>query len=121
MESVGVTVSEWVILREVLGFGAVSPTRLGDAIGMTKGAVSKLITRLEGKRLLTRSVSDADRRNHEVALTPAGKALVPRLARLADRNDEEFFGHLPVPLRTTLVDTLQDIVRVRQLKSKPVD
>jgi DNA-binding MarR family transcriptional regulator len=35
----------------------------------------------------------SDRRQQILSLTARGRALVPRLARLADDNDAHFFGH----------------------------
>ncbi|WP_434420578.1 MarR family winged helix-turn-helix transcriptional regulator [Nannocystis pusilla] len=88
---------------------------------MTKGAVSKLIDRLEDKGLATRSPSEVDLRQQAVALTAAGRALVPRLARLADANDHEFFGHLPPPVRDELLRVLQQLARTHHLTSAPID
>ncbi|QNM95435.1 MarR family winged helix-turn-helix transcriptional regulator [Chitinimonas koreensis] len=121
VEAAGVTVSEWVALRALYRAEIDTPGALAQAIGMSKGAVSKLLDRLEAKGLAARTVNPADRRQHAVALTPAGHALVPRLAELADRNDAEFFGHLPGPVRAELAATMQDIVRHRQLKTIPLD
>jgi DNA-binding MarR family transcriptional regulator len=121
VEAAGVTVSEWVILRELLRLGSTSPTALCDAIGMTKGAVSKLISRLEHKQLITRTSGSDDRRTQTIELTRAGKTLVPKLARLADDNDEEFFACLSAQARADLVGALRTLVKVHQFKSKPVD
>ena len=121
VEATGVTVAEWVVLREMLRLGPTSPSALGAAIGMTKGAVSKLVARLERKALLSRAIVESDRRNHVIALTPEGRALAPALAALADRNDEEFFGHMPQPARAALIATLRDVVRLRDLKAVPID
>ena len=121
VEAAGVTVSEWVILRELHRLGSTSPGALAQVIGMSKGAVSKLMARLEGKDLVTRLVVAEDRRQHEIGLTRTGRLLVPRLARLADQNDAEYFGHLTQPQRETLLGAMQEIVRIHGLKEFPVD
>lgn len=121
VEAEGVTVSEWVVLRRLYDRDATSPGALADAIGMSKGAISKLITRLEAKSLVTRAVRDHDRRQQAVALTPDGAALVPRLARLADENDEWFFGHLGPERRAELRALLQELVQRHHLESVPID
>lgn len=61
---------------------------------MTRGAISKLSDRLMEKALIERQASPEDRRAHTLSLGPAGRELIPRLAELADRNDDEFFGAL---------------------------
>ena len=121
VEAQGVTVAEWVLLREMLNSGAANPSQLADGMGMTRGAVSRLVERLSRKQLAVRSSSEGDRRYQTVELTAAGKRLVPVLARLADENDREFFGHLKPEQRTTLVNLLQDIVRRHGWKDLPVD
>jgi len=52
-------------------------------------------------------------------LTPAGKALVPQLAALADANDDHFFGHLPPAQRKALMKAMQALVQYHQLKDIP--
>ncbi len=55
LESSGVTVAEWVILREMYGGDdTTSPSVVAELTGLTRGAVSKLISRLLEKSLVTR-------------------------------------------------------------------
>ncbi len=120
VERRGVTVAEWVLLRQLQSSGPIAPSRLAEEMGMTRGAISKLIDRLCEKALVERTVADGDRRFQSVALTSGGSKLVPALARLADENDAEFFGHLAAKDRTLLVRVLQEIVRRNGWKNVPV-
>ncbi len=120
-EANGVTVSEWVVLREMFRLGCTSPTVLAQVAGMSKGAVSKLIDRLEGKGMVSKSILLADRRQHSIELTSEGEALVPVLAGMADQNDEEFFGQLPPELRENLLVAMKEVARTHQLKSDPLN
>jgi DNA-binding MarR family transcriptional regulator len=115
----GVTVAEWVILREMFESSTTSPSALAGATGLTRGAVSKLVDRLVRKRLATRAEAAGDRRFQDIALTAAGRALVPRLAAIADRNDEEFFSQLPAEERERLVATLKKLVALNRLHKIP--
>lgn len=121
MEAKGVSVSEWVALRQLFQSGAASPAQLMDALGMTKGAISKIISRLEDKQLVGRETSAADRRAQRVLLTAAGRRLVPQLARLADRNDARFFGHLPASTRDELIALMADIARRHEFRQVPLE
>ncbi len=121
VEAHGVTVAEWVVLRAMFDHESMNPSQLAEQIGLTRGAVSKLIDRLERKHLVQRRTEREDRRYQLVSLTPAGRTLVPALARLADENDREFFGHLRDEERAGLSALLHDIVRHHGLKSLPVD
>lgn len=117
----GVTVAEWVALRELYGAGRLAPSVLADRLGMTRGAISKLAERLAAKGLVVRSAGREDRRYQDLALTGPGQALVPDLARLADENDAEFFGWLDPAERAAIQAAMQAIVRRRGLKTVPID
>lgn len=121
VEKLGVTVAEWVLLRQLLAAEPAAPSRLADLMGVTRGTVSKLADRLIEKELVVREESTSDRRAHSLRLTPAGRAVVPRLAKLADRNDAEFFGHLSAAERKALLRTLRAIAEYHDLSSLPVD
>lgn len=117
----GVTVGEWVVLRELYECDAMAPSELADKIGMTRGAISKLADRLTAKALVTRAASDEDRRYQALALTAKGRAIVPKLAVLADENDAEFFGHLAAAERRRIEKVMREIVHRHGLKSVPVE
>lgn len=120
VESRGVTVAEWVLMRAMADAGAANPSQIAAAMGMTRGAVSKLVERLCRKNLAARSADSADKRYQTIELTDAGKRLVPELAALADANDHEFFGHLEPDDRLRITALLQGIVRRNDWKDIPV-
>lgn len=120
LEDRGVTVAEWVLLRQLLDNDA-APSRLADRIGLTRGAVTRLADRLIAKQLVTRRASATDKRAQVLSLTDAGRDLVPALAALADANDAAFFGHLPPTERAALEGALKDLVRHHGLRAVPID
>ena len=121
VEAHGVTVAEWVLMRQLLDEEALAPSRLAERMGMTRGAVSKLADRLIAKSLLTRTADPQDGRAHTLSLTRGGRSMVPELAALADANDAEFFDHLAPQERAALLSVLRQIVDRCGLKSLPVD
>lgn len=121
VEARGVTVSEWVVLRSLHGAGPTAQGELTQALGMTKGALSKIVARLEAAGLLARETAAGDARSWLLSLTAAGRRLVPGLAALADANDEAFFGHLGPDERKRLTATLREIVRLRGLRGVPTE
>lgn len=116
-----VTVAEWVVMRELFDETALAPSALAERMGMTRGAISKLAERLVGKALVVRTMDDDDRRFQTLALSAAGRALVPALAALADDNDEEFFGHLDSAQRAAIGAAMKEIVRRHGLKAVPTE
>jgi len=122
LQSSGVTVAEWVILREMYGGDdTTSPSVVAELTGLTRGAVSKLISRLLEKGLVTRKESSSDRRYQDIELTPAAIAIVPKLARLADANDQEFFAVLSRSDRNMLTGILKRTAELHKLTKVPVD
>ena len=121
LESRGVTVAEWVILRELFDVEQMMPSQLAERLGLTRGAISKLADRLVAKALIARTASPDDRRSQTLALTQAGRDQVPALARLADENEAAFFSHLTPDQRAGVAALLQDIVHRRGLTAPPLD
>lgn len=125
VEASGVSVTDWVALRTLFDAndggpeGAATHATLTQALGMTKGAVSKVVARLEDKGLVARAGAPTDARSHTLSLTPAGRALVPVLAAKADANDEKFFGHLAAAERQRLARLLQEMVRLHKWQEVP--
>ncbi|HUO33417.1 MAG TPA: MarR family transcriptional regulator [Candidatus Acidoferrum sp.] len=121
LEASGVTVAEWVVLREMYaGDDTTSPGVVAKLTSLTPGAVSKLITRLLKKGFVTRQESTKDRRFQDVKLTQAAIEIVPRLAKLADINDEEFFGVLSKSERKTLSRILQKTATLHNITKMPI-
>jgi DNA-binding MarR family transcriptional regulator len=116
-----VTVAEWVVLRQAYDYESIAPSELAEQIGLTRGAVSRLVDRLAAKKLMTRENGKLDRRYKKVALSAAGRRLVPHLTMLADQNDVEFFDMLSAKEREALMETFKRIVVARGLRHYPTD
>lgn len=116
----GVTVAEWTVMRALYGKAPRSPSRLADEMGLTRGAITKLADRLIAKSLLVREASVDDGRAQTLALTDRGRALVPDLAGLADRNDAEFFECLTADERETLGHLLRSLAQRDDMTAIPI-
>jgi DNA-binding MarR family transcriptional regulator len=116
-----VTVAEWVLMRVLHDEAAMAPSRVAEAMGFTRGAVTKLADRLIAKELVLREADARDGRAQTLALTAKGRRLTPRLAALADQNDAECFGHLSGEERRTLRKILEETVARLALDRTPVD
>jgi DNA-binding MarR family transcriptional regulator len=133
LQASGVTVAEWVVLREMFALAGrtqgkalgatpnLPPSLLAETTGLTRGAISKLVDRLLHKKLLTREERSDDRRFQSIALTEAGRKLVPKLAALADENDAEFFSALTQRERQVLMETLKKLVEANRLTKIPTE
>ena len=122
LETLDVSVSEWVALRKLFDQPApISLSALAEQMGMTKAPVSRLVERLVQKKLIERQNSRNDGRSQQIWLSSAGQRRVPKLAALADENDEAFFGDLPMNARVALIGLMQNIAKQYRLTRIPVD
>lgn len=122
LEDVGVTVAEWVVLREMYGTDEVtSPGAIADLTGLTRGAISKLVSRLLEKNLVSRKEAAGDRRYQDIQLTQKAKNIIPKLAALADKNDDSFFSVLSKTDKKALTEILIRLARHHQITKMPVE
>ncbi|MBS0233896.1 MAG: MarR family transcriptional regulator [Proteobacteria bacterium] len=121
LEAEEVTVAEWVVLRVLFDVDELVPSKLATRMSMTRGAISKLSDRLLAKQLIERNDGLRDGRTHALKLSGKGRAIVPRLAKLADANDRWFFGVLSSEEQSVLRQTLEKIVKRHGLNETPVD
>ncbi|PPD42682.1 MAG: MarR family transcriptional regulator [Methylobacter sp.] len=119
LEAHDISVTEWVAMRALYQRSDVTHAELIGALGMTKGAASKIISRLESKALAVRRLADDRAREQVLCLTETGDRLVPQLAALADDNDAFFFGHLSDAQRLELMNLMKGLVSHHQLKQVP--
>lgn len=120
LAALDVGVAEWVLMRHLFDGGPTSPGDLAAAMGMTRGAISKLEDRLIDRGLLARVPDAIDRRRHRLLLTEEGRTLVPRLAALADDNDAAFFGALDPGVRATFGEALRMVAAAHGLHHPPL-
>ena len=69
-----------------------------------------LLDGLEARGLIERKINPADRRRHNLGLTPVGRTLLQRAAAAAAALEQELFGELPKADKdrlTALVDRLE--------------
>ncbi|MGA1835949.1 MarR family transcriptional regulator [Herbiconiux sp. 11R-BC] len=92
------------VLGALEGRGRVQD--LADTIGITPGAASKLVDRLETRGLVARQSNPADRRSSVLALTAEGQALLA-----------EFSPLLETILRDRLAPDLDEEQRSRFIES----
>ncbi|MFM9972863.1 MAG: MarR family winged helix-turn-helix transcriptional regulator [Burkholderiales bacterium] len=121
LESLGVTVAEWMVLRTLYGSNLTSPSALADAMGRSRGAISRLVERLVNKKLIKRVALREDRRGQSITLTRSGVNIVPKLNRLAEGNEERFFSHFKPKERQQLIHRLKQIAKSHNLKEVPLE
>ena len=116
-----ISVAEWVALNQLAAGTDLTPARLAAAMGMTRGAISKVLDKLDEKKLVTRSVSPLDSRVQLLALTGPGRRILPSLTGMADGNDKHFFAALKPEEQATLRHLLLKMAQAHQMTRIPIE
>lgn len=115
------SVAEWVLLRHLWDRTQATPSEMADVLTMTRGAISKIIDKLESKGWVRSKINPEDSRGQLLALSGAGRRVVPELAEIADRNDETFFSCLNAEERSALRYLLGKLAVHHQMHDVPVE
>ncbi len=116
-----VSVAEWVVLSHVDEHPEIRPAELAETIGLTRGAISKVLDKLEDKKWLTRKALAADNRGQLLYLTQQGRRILPELREIADRNDRRFFDCLNTKERAMLGQVLRKLTASNEISDVPVE
>lgn len=90
----GVTIPEWRVLAVVAQAPVIAARDVAQMTPMDKMAVSRAVSSLEDKGLVSRERSE-DRRVSSLRLTPAGEIVYQRVAAIALRYEEKLLRRLP--------------------------
>jgi DNA-binding MarR family transcriptional regulator len=113
------SIAEWVVLCHVQERPGITQGELAEALNLTRGAVSKVIDKLETKNWIARSTKPGDSRVQLLSLTRRGSCILPQLAEIADQNDREFFGGLEADEGATLRRLLGKLAELHQIRDVP--
>ena len=116
-----VSVAEWVVLSQVEEHPEIRPAELAETIGLTRGAISKVLDKLENKRWLTRKTLETDNRGQLLYLTQQGRRILPELREIADRNDRRFFDCLNTNERAMLGQVLRKLTASNGISDVPAE
>jgi DNA-binding MarR family transcriptional regulator len=115
------SVAEWVLLSELLERGQATPSELAGALGLTRGAISKVIDKLEEKSWIQTDTKEGDGRSRLLALTRDGRRSLPALAAIADSNDAHFFDCLNLTEKRTLRQILSKVAVHHNIHAVPTE
>jgi DNA-binding MarR family transcriptional regulator len=115
------SVAEWVVMCHVQERPEITPGELADLLEMTRGAVSKVIDKLEAKKWVARSAKPDDGRAQLLSLTRQGSRILPQLAEIADQNDRRFFEGLDAEEQATLRRLLGKLAELHQIRDVPIE
>ncbi len=115
------SIAEWVLLHHLHERQQATPGELAEASTMTRGAISKIIDKLQAKGWIRSRVNPEDSRGQILTLTPMGKRNFPQLAEIADQNDRYFFDCLESDEKSALRRLLSKVAEHHDIKNVPID
>lgn len=99
--------AHYATLTTLLQTGPCNLYELADHLAVSPPTMSNLVSGLADKGWLQRERSLQDRRRVEVALTPAGKALLDEMRQLAETRIADLLANMPATDCGRLTDGLQ--------------
>jgi DNA-binding MarR family transcriptional regulator len=115
------SIAEWVLLRLVSEREQVTPGELAETVGLTRGAVSKVVAKLEAKMWLQARIAEGDSRVRLLSITREGRRILPILAKVADENDARFFNCLDANERHSLQKLLSKLADRHDIHDVPTE
>ncbi len=94
MTQAGGSLPTWLVLLSLMPGGHRPQSDLAQAVGVQGPTLTHHLNGLEEQGLITRTRDKADRRAHQVALTPEGRARFLQLRQTAERFDARLRGDL---------------------------
>jgi MarR family transcriptional regulator for hemolysin len=110
MVEAGGSLPTWLVLLSLTPGGHRTQSDLAQAVGVQGPTLTHHLNGLEAQGLIVRTRDPADRRSHQVSLTPAGRARFLHLRQTAERFDVRLRGDLSdeqVDLLRTLLGRLR--------------
>lgn len=104
---VELTHSQYQALRYLYSHGRCTVGHIAEGLSISYPASTKLVGRLAGKELVTRTEGVSDRRQAEVDLTAHGRAVITELRRARQERFETVLKRLSPADRTALVRGLE--------------
>ena len=101
-----VTVSQCVVLQRLLSDEESDISTLASLLGVTNGAMTRLVDGLEGRDYARRVRSSEDRRRVVVELTDAGRVEAGRLREVTARTFDAVLSRVPRGKRKQVIESV---------------
>jgi MarR family 2-MHQ and catechol resistance regulon transcriptional repressor len=106
-----VTVSQCYVMKELGRRGPLTMTALAEAMCLAVSTLTRVVDQLERRGRVARRQTEADRRVREVALTPAGAALLRTMEGRIRRSETDVLNRLAPADRAGLIRGLRQLVQ----------
>ena len=107
--SIGLTVPQLVVLKEIAGASEAPIGRIAREISLSQATVTTIVDRLEQRGLVSRRRAQVDRRQVLVSLTEAGAQLIGQSPAILQEEFLNAFTELEAWEQTQILATLQRV------------
>jgi len=76
LSDVDLTEQQWRVLRVVQESGAIDPTQIAEQACLLLPSLTRILQKLEDKKMISRTQDERDRRKQVITITPAGEAII---------------------------------------------
>lgn len=116
-----ISVAEWVVLSRIASEPGITSGELTGGSSLTRGAISKIVEKLESKGLVSRASIEGDARVKKLFMTDKGADILPQLVKIADDNDRRFFDGLTDGEQQVLRRLLHKLSEANRISEIPID
>lgn len=100
---------QFAVLAALLKSGPEDQVHLGGSLALDRTTIGVVVRNLEERRLVTRSVSERDRRSKPVSITAAGKNLLHEAVAAAEAAQDRMLAPLTAAERRKFIRLLQKV------------
>ena len=105
----GVNVTEWRIMSLLAIEPGITASRICHVIGFDKGPVSRTLTIMQNRDLITIKTDPRDGRSHSISLTPKGRQIHDAVIVAALERERRLLACLRKDEREVLIDLLRRV------------
>lgn len=118
-KSVGLTVPQLVVLKEVADAGLIPIGQIARQVSLSQATVTNIVDRLEQRGAIARKRAETDRRKVFVELTPAGSELLERSPTILQEEFLNAFEQLQPWEQSQMLATLQRVASMMKAEELP--
>lgn len=110
LEPFCISMIEWALLGMIAKTDTLHLSEMAKEIGVEAPMITNLLNTLEKKGLITRTVSENDKRQKTLALTEAGQTLLTTTEKHLHEKLKEYFAEVSVAEMAAYLKVLQVII-----------
>ncbi len=106
----GITSAEYSCLIQFYNLESLSMKDLAERLDITPGGVTRIVTSLEEKGIVKRSIAPEDRRGIKVKLTKKGERIVKEMKQASIELHKDIMSHIEPKYRDAVINAIELLV-----------